>query len=190
MRKLRNIKISIYSLVYSILFSLTDRIRIPFLVKLKIIVGIGLLSNKTLHAQKVDFPNDSSKIDTLTIDVEMEEDLVTMCYEVVIVDNDNWEKNPRFKGGQIALNKFVRENIIYPESALENKISGNVAINLTIDEDGNIMESSILKSKGYGLDEEALRLVSLMPPFKPGRKNFKKTIMNKTIVIHFRLPKE
>lgn len=190
MKNQRNARFIIYSLLYSILSRATSKIRIPFLVKLKLLVGISLLSNKALHAQKVDFPNNPEKSDTLTLDVEMEEDVVTMCYEVVIVDNDNWEKEPKYKGGQIALNKFVRENVRYPDSALKNNISGDVAVNLTIDVDGNIKDSRIIKGKGYGLDEEALRLVSLMPPFKPGHINLRKKVMNKTIVIHFKLPKE
>jgi len=157
------------------------------LVKLKIFIGLGLLSNKALQAQTIDFPNNPKKSDILTLDVEME-DVTTMCYEVVVVSYHKEEA--KFKGGQRSINQFVKDNVIYPEQALKEKVYGDVAVNVTINEDGTIINSRVVNGKGCGLDEEAIRLIKLMPPLKPGEINGKKTIMNKTIVIHFELPQK
>jgi len=109
--------------MYSILSRATGKIRIPFLVKLKILIGLGLLCNKELNAQKIDFPNNPEKSDTLTLDVTMEEDEVTMCYEVVVVNYH--KKEPKFKGGQRAINQFVKDNMIW---GIGNKFSFYILI--------------------------------------------------------------
>jgi TonB family protein len=172
--------------LYFILSLLTKNVRLSFLIKLKIAVGIALISANSSNAQTVEFPNKTNSSDTLNLDVELEEDMTTLCYDVVVVYNKS--KEPKFIGGQKALNRFVQDNVQYPKEALKNNIEGDVAINLMIDEDGNITDANILKAIGFGLDEEALRLVKIMPKMEPGKINHKKSTMNKTVVFHFELP--
>jgi protein TonB len=50
------------------------------------------------------------------------------------------------------------------------------------------MDAQIISGLGYGLDEEALRLVKIMPKFKPGKINREVSAMNKTLIFHFELP--
>lgn len=173
--------------MYSVLSFLTRNIRSSYLIKLKIAIGFALLGAKSGNSQTLEFPNRIHQPDTLKLDIELEEDIVSLCYEVVVVDYKS--KEPKYIGGQSALNKFVRENVQYPKEAIEKGIEGNIAVNLTINEKGEIIESSILRKLGYGLDEEALRLVQLIPKMKPGKVKGKKTQMNKTIVFYFELPK-
>ncbi|TKG91568.1 energy transducer TonB [Puteibacter caeruleilacunae] len=177
---------------YSVLNYLTNNFRLSFLIKIKIAVGLALISTVDANAQKkVDFPNTENKVDTLNLDVELEEDdSFTLCYEVVVVRRRYRQKDPKFKGGQHALNKFVRENVSYPQEAIDNDIEGNVAVNVSIDEEGNVTNAYVVNAIGHGLDEEALRLVRMMPKFKPGKAYGKVTEQNKTIVIHFEMPKK
>ncbi len=66
------------------------------------------------------------------------------------------------------LSKFLTDNLVYPYPARENGISGKVWVNFVVDEQGKIIETKIMHSVGFGCDEEALRVIKLMPKWKPG----------------------
>lgn len=86
------------------------------------------------------------------------------------------DKMPEFKGGREAMVRYISGNIHYPESAIEQGISGKVYVKFVVDKKGNISNVSIFR----GLEgcpecnEEVLRVVSEMPKWKPGKLNGKK----------------
>lgn len=69
-------------------------------------------------------------------------------------------KLPEYPGGKEEFQKYIRENLNYPEEALKNRIEGFVHLTAVIDDNGNVSESKITKHLGYGCDEEALRLIN------------------------------
>ncbi len=91
---------------------------------------------------------------------------------------DRW---PYFRG----LTKFLAHNLKYPEDALKAGIQGSVQVSFLIDEDGNASSGRIVKSPGIELDEEALRLVNLMPKWTPAQKDGKSVAVWYTISIQF-----
>jgi len=78
------------------------------------------------------------------------------------------EVMPEYIGGDKARIDFLLANICYPQLAKEKEIQGTVIICFTIDEFGNISDIKILSSVGGGCDEEAIRIIKLMPKWKPG----------------------
>ena len=76
------------------------------------------------------------------------------------------EKQAEFPGGFSKLNKFLKENMQYPELAKEYFIYGDVRVLVTINEDGTVAGQKILQGNPY-LNEEALRLIKLMPRWIP-----------------------
>jgi TonB family protein len=94
---------------------------------------------------------------------------------------------PEFLGGRDSLWKFIDTNLIYPVLAKEKGIHGNVVVRFIISDDGTISGAKVMKSLGSGCDEEALRIVSLMPKWKPGRKDEKDVNVNYTLPIKFKL---
>ncbi|MDJ0363864.1 TonB family protein [Hymenobacter sp. H14-R3] len=78
------------------------------------------------------------------------------------------EKMPEFAGGQAALLKYLRSHLHYPGKALAEGVGGRVFLTFVVGADGVISEVTILKGLGYGLDEEALRVVRQMPAWTPG----------------------
>lgn len=95
---------------------------------------------------------------------------------------DRW---PYFQGGYKALNKFLANNLKYPRQARENGVEGPVQVSFLLDEDGNVSSGRIVKSPGTELDEEALRLVGMMPKWTPAQKDGKPIAVWYTISIHF-----
>jgi protein TonB len=94
---------------------------------------------------------------------------------------------PVYPGGPQAMKKFIGEHLVYPESAKETRIKGTVTIDYTIDYKGNVIETKIISSLGYGCDEEAERLVKLLK-FDVPKQRARKIRFHKTINIHFRPP--
>ncbi len=70
--------------------------------------------------------------------------------------------NPVYPGGAKALNEFISSNIRYPEEALKNQIQGTVSVDFDIDIFGNVSAPKIKHGLGYGCNEEAMRIVSLL----------------------------
>lgn len=78
------------------------------------------------------------------------------------------DHQPEYPGGMEALTQFLMKNITYPENAKKNGIQGKVFVNFIVETDGSIANAKVMKGIGGGCDEEALRVVNLMPKWKPG----------------------
>ena len=108
------------------------------------------------------------------------------------------EEPALFPGGFPALMTFIKKNIEYPDSAMKNDISGTVYVELLINEKGEVkdVEAKLPKQKqlGYGLEEEAVRVLMLMPNWKPAQQAGVKVAQRFTIPIIFEMeddsPKE
>ena len=68
-------------------------------------------------------------------------------------------KLPEYPGGKEAFKKYIKENLRYPKEALENKIEGVVHLSAEINDNGEVIGTSIEKGLGYGCDKEAARLI-------------------------------
>ncbi len=97
------------------------------------------------------------------------------------------EEMPSFPGGESERNKFLADNIVYPQQATENGIQGTVYISFVVDSKGNVTDVKILRGIGGGCDEEALRVVKLMPKWHPGKQNGKQVRVLFNMPIYFKL---
>jgi len=92
------------------------------------------------------------------------------------------DQNPEFPGGDAALKKYFTKNMIYPESAKQKRIQGQVLLRFIVDRDGSINNVKVVKSLDPDLDNEAVRLVYLLPRFKPGYDD------GRRVNVYFNLP--
>ena len=97
------------------------------------------------------------------------------------------EQNPMFPGGNEALMKWLSKNLKYPASAQENGIQGRVLVQFVVNKDGSIVEPKVLRSVDPALDKEALRVVSAMPKWQPGKQRGKTVRVRFTLPVTFRL---
>jgi TonB family protein len=81
------------------------------------------------------------------------------------------EQMPRFPGGQQELMLFIKENMKYPVQAQEEKTQGTVVVNFLVSNTGKIENVKVAKSVHSTLDAEAVRVVSKMPDWLPGKQN-------------------
>ena len=79
------------------------------------------------------------------------------------------EVSPSFKNGQRGIENYVNNHIEYPQEAIDNNIEGTVNVRFGIDENGNVSNVTTLGNKiGYGLEEEAVRVIKDMSKWTPG----------------------
>jgi periplasmic protein TonB len=92
------------------------------------------------------------------------------------------EEMPEFPGGDAARIKFFSENVKYPQVAREIGVQGPVYLTFVVEKDGSISNIKLLRGIGAGCDEEAERVITLMPKWKPGRQN------GKEVRVQFNMP--
>jgi TonB family protein len=97
------------------------------------------------------------------------------------------EQNPDFPGGLNKLLEFLKANIKYPKEAIDKGIQGTVFVQFIVGSDGKIRHAKILRGISNGCDEEALRVVNLMPDWKPGMQNNKRVSTMFQIPVKFQL---
>ncbi len=95
------------------------------------------------------------------------------------------EKEAEFPGGIDALQKYIAENINYPEEAQKNGITGTVFIKFIVEKDGSISQPHIIREIGGGCGNEALRVVKNMPKWRPAIQSGKSVRMEFLLPIQF-----
>lgn len=97
------------------------------------------------------------------------------------------EEQPSFPGGQGALMAWLNDNIKYPVVAAENGIQGKVIVQFVVGKNGSISNVKVLRSVDPSLDKEAVRVVSNMPHWTPGKQNGASVNVRFTLPVTFRL---
>ena len=96
---------------------------------------------------------------------------------------------PSFPGGDVALMKFIKDNMIYPPEALKNRIEGKVIIQFVVTKTGKVGKVKVVRSVNKELDQEAVRLIKMLPDFSPGRNNVGEPVnVWYTLPVIFKLP--
>ena len=78
------------------------------------------------------------------------------------------EQLPEYPGGMVEFMKWLTAMLKYPDAALKRKIEGKVMVSFIVNADGSISDIKLVKGAHKLLDDEALRVVRLMPKWKPG----------------------
>jgi len=80
------------------------------------------------------------------------------------------EEKPVFMDGAAnAFSQWVNQHLVYPEIAKKNGIQGRVTLQFTVETDGSVTHVKVLRGLDPSLDEEAVRVVSGSPKWKPGK---------------------
>ena len=143
--------------------------------------------------EDVDIFNQDELSQTGNVAVDVTEEVAVEAKEEVIEVEESKpvftivEEMPSFPGGETERNKFLAENIVYPQQATENGIQGTVYVSFVVDSKGNVTDVKILRGIGGGCDEEALRVVKMMPAWHPGKQNGKLVRVLFNMPIYFKL---
>ncbi|GAB6976061.1 M56 family metallopeptidase [Prevotella falsenii] len=86
---------------------------------------------------------------------------------------------PTFNGN---MHKYLAENLRYPTEAVKNNEQGTVVVKFIVSAEGEVVEPAIARSVSPALDKEALRVISAMPKWTPGK------MKGKPVAVYFQLP--
>ena len=114
------------------------------------------------------------------VEVEEEEVEEQQIFQVV-------EEMPEFPGGMGECMKFLSKNIKYPTISQENGVQGRVIVQFVVNRDGSIVAPVVVRGVDSYLDKEALRVISTMPKWKPGKQRGKAVRVKYTVPVMFRL---
>lgn len=111
------------------------------------------------------------------------------CYSITGADTTYFpaEEMPEFPGKEQALYQFIANNVHYPKECRKKSIEGKVFVKFKVGNDGLVSDCSILRSVHPLLDAEALRVVSSLPKWNPGRQEGKPVTVMYTLPISFKL---
>ena len=118
--------------------------------------------------------------------------LTTVNAQKTIVSQKNQEvfdvveQMPEFPGGMEALFKYMAENMKYPEDAKKQQVEGRVLVQFIVETDGSVSNTEVLMRVFPSLDAEAVRVISGMPKWIPGKQNGKVVRVKYTIPVSFR----
>ena len=94
---------------------------------------------------------------------------------------------PQFPGGDAALIAFLNAYVKYPPKAAQDSVEGKVIVQFTVKKTGKIDNVKVLHSVRKDLDDEAVRVIKMMPDFHPGKQNGKVVDMLYTVPVTFKL---
>ena len=114
--------------------------------------------------------------------VEVEEEEVDEQQIFTIV-----EEQPEFPGGMAECYKWIGKNLNYPTISAENGVQGRVTVNFVVNADGSIVDVKVLRGVDPYLDKEAIRVVSKMPKWKPGKQRGKAVRCSFNLPVRFKL---
>jgi len=148
-----------------------------------LIIAFVFLSSNLICQVDPPPPPTSPKVDVNTITVNSKDDSSILNNQIF----DIVEVVPEFPGGDVALIKFLSDNIAYPELAKEEGYQGRVYIQFVVWKDGSVRDVNVLKGAHYSLDKEAIRVINLMPKWKPGMQRGKPVNCRFTLPIKFKI---
>jgi TonB family protein len=96
---------------------------------------------------------------------------------------------PEYPGGPDSLQSFLNRNLEYPEKAKADHIGGRIYVSFRVDEKGKIIDPKVISGITEDLDAEALRVVKLMPDWKPGTASGQPVKVQYVLPIDFVIPR-
>lgn len=110
----------------------------------------------------------------------------------IIAEDDNElftivDQQPEFEGGYAALMAFVQQNMKYPTNARRLEVEGTVHVGFVVSKTGAISDVKVLRGFMAECDKEAVRVVQMMPPWKPGKQNGRNVNVRFVLPLKFRL---
>ena len=103
--------------------------------------------------------------------------------KVKTVKYEEIEKMPEYTGGIDAFNRYINDNLQYPQELKDKRISGRIFVEFTVNKDGSVSNIKILKGLHPLLDKEVVRLIKLSPKWRPGIRGGKPAEVKVTIPV-------
>ena len=135
---------------------------------------------------------DFQSLDDTDVPVDIQEyihqEVIEEEVEEEVIFVGNVEEKPTFNGGDAnEFSKWVNTRLVYPEIAKENGIEGRVTLQFTISKEGRLEDVKVLSTPDETLAQEAVRVVSSSPKWKPGKQRDRAVKVSYVFPVIYRL---
>jgi len=157
-----------------------------FVLPIAMIFAISACNNASTNKDKVEEIVDINDVESVSASSDKK---VTIIKKTEQEDQVfmRVEEMPEFKGGMKQLFSYLSKNTKYPQEALSKNIQGRVIVGFVVNKDGSVSDVKVLRPVNKYLDAEAIRVVSSMPNWKPGKQEDKKVRVSYNVPVNFRL---
>jgi len=124
----------------------------------------------------------AATIQTPQVGAEQPEKPITIIEDKNVYAEKAADVRPLPVGGAQGWISYLQKNLVYPEDARHQHISGKVQLSFIVEKDGSLSDITVEQSAGHGFDEEAVRVLQQSPAWQPGIKD------GQPIRIRYRLP--
>ncbi len=101
------------------------------------------------------------------------------------------EQQPEFPGGFGEMYLWIKNNLKYPQKALDNHSEGKVIVQFVVEKDGSVSNARVVRDMvGNDAAEETMRLIKSMPHWKPGMQDGQKVRVQYTMPFTFQIPEK
>lgn len=154
---------------------------LPKIKKKKIVVFELVVDKKDVDIPDVDFAN-TEELGYAVEDIPMEPEV-----DNSVIPWSTIEDKPEFIGGEAGMMAFIAQNTVYPEEAKQVDIQGVVYVEFVVGKDGTVKDVNLKRGVDPLLDKEALRVVQMMPKWKPGKQRGQAVNVSYIIPFRFKL---
>jgi protein TonB len=109
---------------------------------------------------------------------------------VYCIETKFYDTPPTFKGDSTRMQRYIQKHLKYPSEAMRANVEGKVYVRLSVSKKGKIDSLDVLKSIGFGCDEEALRIVKTMQKWTPAKNKNIFVSSHYVVPVIFKLDKE
>jgi protein TonB len=152
----------------------------------------------TIVSNVIQIVNDNVKVENPIIVADSEENKVQIIEYAAVEEEEEEvledipfaivEEKPKFMGGDVNdFTRWVFQHMSYPEVAKENRIQGRVMLSFRVTAEGKVTDVKVLRGVDPSLDKEAVRVVSMSPPWTPGKQRNKPVPVQYTFPVNFKL---
>ncbi|MCF6351742.1 MAG: energy transducer TonB [Cyclobacteriaceae bacterium] len=121
-----------------------------------------------------------ASLETLDLEEDEEEEVSDEIFLIV-------EEQPQPKGGMSTFYQYINSTLKYPSQALRMGLQGKVFVQFVIEKDGSITQVTVIRGIDSSCNEEAIRVVSGAPAWKPGKQRGKPVRVKMVLPISFKL---
>lgn len=120
-------------------------------------------------------------------EIELEESLEPDYSRQKIYQSVEVDEEPKFPGGEHELLEYIADNVVYPQTAIDEGIQGRVIVSFVVEPNGKVTNVEVLRGIGGGCDEEAVRVVKSLPNWEPGVRRGKNVRVAIAVPVKFAL---
>lgn len=146
----------------------------------------------------IEVPDEAEIEEDIEIELDVEVTEITVVEEIVFNPVDMTdekadeifvivEDQPKFPGGMKAFYAFIGDHINYPASARRMKVEGRVFVEFIVEKNGALTDVHVVRGIGAGCDEEAVRVLRMVPNFNPGKQRGVPVRVKMVLPIYFKL---